>query len=483
MDWSFMDRLGQTIGQSVPNVLGALLILIGGWLIAVILRAAVRRSLAFLRLNERLRSEAGGKADVEGGIARGVYWAVCVLAVIAFFNALELALEPLETMMERFLAAVPNLVAGGVLMLIAWVLATALRRIVVAGLGETRLDEKLSEEAGIRPMSQTLGNVVYGLILLLFLPAVLGAFGLQGLLGPIQNMVDEILGALPNVLAAAVLGFVGWIVARLLQNLVSNLLQVAGADRLGQKAGLRGTMTLSRLIGLVTFVFVFVPALIAALNALEIDAIARPATDMLSTLMGALPGLFAAALILSVAFFVADIAGSLATGLLGGLGFDRLPEKLGLKLALGEMTPSRLVGRVIVFFVLLFAVVEAANVLGFTQVSELVSMFIEFGGDVLLGVAIIVVGLWFANLAHAAISRLQRPNAAFMAGLARITILGLVLAMGLRSMGIADDIVELAFGLTLGAVAVAFALSFGLGGREAAGKQMELWLARMRGEQ
>ena len=46
----------------------------------------------------------------------------------------------------------------------------------------------------------------------------------------------------------------------------------------------------------------------------------------------------------------------------------------------------------------------------------------------------------------------------------------------------ADDIVNLAFGLTLGAVAVAFALSFGLGGREAAGRQMEHWLSRMRGQ-
>jgi hypothetical protein len=70
----------------------------------------------------------------------------------------------------------------------------------------------------------------------------------------------------------------------------------------------------------------------------------------------------------------------------------------------------------------------------------------------------------------------------FLAGMARYTILALVLAMGLRAMGIADDIVDLAFGLTLGAVAVAVALSFGLGGREAAGKQMDIWLARLRGE-
>jgi hypothetical protein len=77
--------------------------------------------------------------------------------------------------------------------------------------------------------------------------------------------------------------------------------------------------------------------------------------------------------------------------------------------------------------------------------------------------------------------RLERPHSALMAGLARITILGIVFAMGLRAMDLANEIVEAAFYLTLGAVAVAFALSFGLGGREAAGKQMEHWLSKLRG--
>jgi hypothetical protein len=54
--------------------------------------------------------------------------------------------------------------------------------------------------------------------------------------------------------------------------------------------------------------------------------------------------------------------------------------------------------------------------------------------------------------------------------------------MGLREMGLAADIVNLAFGLTLGAIAVAFALSFGLGGRDAAGRQMDAWLSKLRGD-
>ena len=130
------------------------------------------------------------------------------------------------------------------------------------------------------------------------------------------------------------------------------------------------------------------------------------------------------------------------------------------------------------FFAMLFATVEAAHRLEFTQVRDLVSMFIKFGGEVVLGASILVIGFWLASLAHDAISRASER--AGLARLARIAILGLVIAMGLRAMGIADDIVNLAFGLTLGAVAVAFALSFGLGGREAAGRQMEHWLSQLR---
>ena len=129
---------------------------------------------------------------------------------------------------------------------------------------------------------------------------------------------------------------------------------------------------------------------------------------------------------------------------------------------------------------MLFATVEAANRLGFSQVSDIVGMFIQFGADILLGSVILMVGFWLANLAYNAIDRTSGKKSSGLASIARIAIIGLVVAMGLRAMGIADDIVNMAFGLTLGAVAVAVALSFGLGGREAAGKQLEYWFSKMR---
>lgn len=97
-----------------------------------------------------------------------------------------------------------------------------------------------------------------------------------------------------------------------------------------------------------------------------------------------------------------------------------------------------------------------------------------------MGSLILVIGFWLANLAYEAMDKASGPNTKGLARIGRFAILGLVLALGLRAMGIADDIVNLAFGLTLGAIAVTVALSFGLGGREPAGKLMEHWLSRFR---
>jgi hypothetical protein len=132
------------------------------------------------------------------------------------------------------------------------------------------------------------------------------------------------------------------------------------------------------------------------------------------------------------------------------------------------------------FYAMLFATVEAAGKLGFAQIQNLMATFIQFSGQILLGSVILLTGFWLANLAYKTIINIGGQDKKGMASIARMAILGLVTAMGLRSMGIADDIVNMAFGLTIGAIAVAVALAFGLGGREAAGKQMEHWLSQLR---
>lgn len=484
---SLFVSLQETLGAELPKILGAVALLVVGWLLAVIVRAGFRKTLHLLKLNDRITKgkEEKAKVDLESGIATGAFWIIILITAIAILEALglELVSAPLNSLATQIFNYIPQLLGGVVLIIVAWMIASGIKLLVNKTLASTTLDEKLSHEAGMAPMSQNVANAMYWFIILLFLPAILGALQLGGLLDPVQAMVDKVLNIIPNIFAAVVIGVVGWFVAKILRDLVTNLLLATGTDKLGQKIGLKGDVSISRLTGVVIFIFVFIPALIAALNALKIEVISRPATDMLGIILNAIPNLFAAVIIILVTYYVARLAAGLVVNLLDGMDFNSLPAKIGLGAAFDkDLSASGLAGKIIVFFAMLFATVEAANRLGFDQVRDIVSTFIQFGGQILLGSIILAIGVWLANLAYNGIQRVSGEEARAMAGLARIAILTLIAAMGLRSMGIADDIVNLAFGLTLGAVAIAVALSFGLGGREAAGRQMEYWLSKLRKE-
>ena len=476
------DSLQSTLGSHIPQLLGALAIFVLGWLIAVVVRAAVRKSLGFIGVNHRFGKLTGTGVDIEGAVALGLFWVVILLTLMAVFNSLNLAIVsgPFSALATELFAYAPRLLGGLVLALVGWLVASVVRAVAQKLLDKSTLDEKLSEHADMAPMSEGLAGALFWLVILLFVPAVLGALDMEGLLDPLRAMVTQTLSMLPNALGAFIIGSVGWIVATVLRNLTTNLSRTAGVDKLGGQAGLAESVRLSTVIGLLVFVAVFLPSLIAALDALKIEAISRPATDMLTLLMQGVPHLIAAGLILVVTWLVASFASKLLASLLATLGFDTLPARIGMAHAFERTPASTAVGRVALFFAMLFASVEAASQLGFSQVSDIVSTFIRFGGDILLGSAILVIGFWLANVAYDAIDRASGASTKGLARIGRYAILALVIAMGLRAMGIADDIVNLAFGLTLGAVAVAVALAFGLGGREAAGKMMEHWLSQLR---
>jgi hypothetical protein len=484
MDLSELSTAIQSaLGAHLPMILGAVGILVVGYVLALLARAAVRKLLSLARVNSLASKSIGKPMDIEGGVAIVAFWFVLLATLLGVFNALDLEQlsSPFAGMMSQIMTYLPHLLAGVILLLVAWLAASMVKAVANRALKATQWDEKLVEHAGMSPLGDNVGNVLFWLVILMFLPAVLGVFQLEGMLDPVRNMVDQSLAMLPNIFAAGVIALAGWLVAKILRGLVSNLLAAVGADKLGETAGLKDRLELSKLVGTLVFILVFVPALIAALDTLQITAISGPATDMLGMMMAALPNIFAAVLILFVTWYVARFVAGLLGSLLANIGLNNLPAKMGLEHVFSDsFKASDLVTRIVVFFAMLFATVEAANRLDFNQVEALVSMFIVFGGDVLLGVGILLVGFWLANLAHQSILRASGNEAVGMAGIARFAILGLVLALGLSAMGIADEIVNMAFAFVFGAVAVAIALSFGLGGREAAGKQMEHWLSRLR---
>jgi len=495
----FLEQMAQLVGGYIPNLIAALVILVVGWLVALIISAIVRGALRRTTLDNRLArwvvgEEAAKAIEVERHIARGVYYLIMLFVLIAFFQTLGLTIitEPLNQLLIQVFEYAPRLLGAGLLLLIAWIVASALKLVISRVLSAAKIDERLGSGAGLEeekhvPLAQTLGNAVYWLVFLLFLPAVLSALALEGLLQPVQGMINQILGFLPNIFAAGLILAIGWFVARIVQRIVTNLLAAVGTDRLSERVGLApvlGKQQLSGLLGLVVYVLILIPVLIAALNALALEAITRPASNMLSVILEALPAIFAAILVVVIAYVVGRVVAGLLTSLLTGVGFNAILARLGLgkEPGEGERTPSEVVGYLVLVAIMLFAAIEASRLLGFVLLANLVVQFTAFAGQVVLGLIVFAIGLYLANLAAKTVQASGVAQAGLLAMAARVSILVLAGAMALRQMGLANEIINLAFGLLLGAIAVAVALAFGLGGREAAARELEEWLQSVKSE-
>lgn len=515
----FLQQIGDAIIFYLPNVLLALGILIIGWLIAIALSSLVRRLLERTTLDDRLARTMGGdpstrtdQIQIEKWISMAVFWLIMLITLVAFFQTLNIPAVsgPLNNFLGEIVAFLPGLLGALVLLALAWLIATLLRAIIVRVLNASGISRRLTEDADIQArdrinIGQTIGNVVYWLVFLLFLPAILDALNLQGLLQPVQGLVDDILGFLPNLLAAALILIVGWFVARIVRSIVTNLLAGLGIDRIGAQAGAPGTIQLSNVIGTILFVLILIPVAIAALNALDIPAVSGPAAEMLTDLLNALPAIFGAFVLLAIAYFVARLVGQFVTSILTNIGFDRFFDWIGIFRAptpppgapiqpqsveipegarpvpSARMTPSSLVGTLVTWAIILFAVMEAASLLGFESLTALVTAFIVAAVRILFGLVIFAIGYYLANWAYQAIRSSGGRDRQILALIARIAILVFSGALALRQMGIAESIVNLAFGLLLGALAVAAALAFGLGGRDVAARQLERWQRDLQG--
>jgi len=486
------QQMIQVVGPYLPRLGAGLAVLVCGWLIALMVAAAVKAALHRTTLDNRLATwvagdDRAGKIDIESWVSRGVYYLLMLFVLVAVFQTLGLTMltEPLRELLAQLFAYAPRLLGASALLLVAWLVASGLRlvltRLLRVSKFEQRLVDKTGEPVGDGSLAKTMGDAVYWFVFLLFLPGILDTLALKGMLDPVHQIVNEMTGFLPNLFTAAMTLAVGWFLARVIQRIVTSLLAAIGADALSERAGLEGVLggqKLSAVLGLVAYVFIFIPILITALSALQLDAITQPLSNMLNMILEAVPTIFAAALVLVISYMVGRVAAGLVTNLLKGVGFDSLPSRLGIGAgAPGDdaKSPSAVVGSLALISIMLFAATEAANLLGFSAVSDLMAEFLDFAGRILVGLIIFAIGLFLAKVASGAVSASSTAQAGLLATVTRVSVLALTGAMALRHMGLANEIISLAFGLILGSAAVAVAIAFGLGGRDVAARQLAQW--------
>lgn len=327
----------------------------------------------------------------------------------------------------------------------------------------------------VTDLASPIRSLLKGVLTIFVLMAVLQHFELTDVLAPLREMVNKFTTAVPNIIGAGVIAYAGWIIAKIVSGLVGVGLGKVD-DQIAERSG-SDDIKISRFGSAFVFGAILLPILVSALGVLNIPAISDPASAMIQKLMAAVPNVVGAGIILLVAYFVAKFVIYMLTGLLDGANINALPAKIGAAgLFTESFTPTRLIDGAIMLFTMLAAATAAVNVLGIDVISNIFARVLEFGGGLLVGGLILIIGNFLSSIVY---DKMSQGGSPALANIVRIAILGLVLAMGLRSMGLADNIVSMAFGFTIGSVAIAAALAFGLGGKDAAKAVADSWAQKI----
>lgn len=320
-------------------------------------------------------------------------------------------------------------------------------------------------------VGMALGKIVSLLVWLFGLLAVLQQLGFDSVITPVQGLLTNFIGYLDNIVFAAAIFFIGSMIARIVRDLVETALGTVDFDKWANKGGVEavtGNSAITKTIGTIVYVLVIIPVAIAALQMLEISAITEPAMNLLNMVFQAIPLIIGACLLLGLGYVLSRWISGLIRDLLPNLGADRAIDELGI-LPEGRKA-SGVIATIVTVAIMIFFAIAATNMLGFPQLTDILQTVLAQAGNVVFGAVLIALGVLIANILRNLIADATGPGIA--SNVTYWITTGLFVFIGLKQMQIGGMIVDYAFlALAIGA-AVAFALAFGLGGRDAAARAL-----------
>ncbi|HLR61641.1 MAG TPA: mechanosensitive ion channel [Lentibacillus sp.] len=476
--------------QGLQNIIIAILVLLVGWLIAKLISRAVEKALKKTDLDEKVFNKFRSSDEPINSdkiIGSTVYYILLVIVFILFFNILNLDMiaNPLSDLISTIFGFIPAVLKAALILVFAWVLATIVKWLIVQGGSKLNLQKLFSkmkitdDEETAKGYLEKIGEIVFYLVLLLFVPGILNALSITGVSEPFSSLLSTMLAFIPKLVAAALIFAIGWFVAKIVKSIVVNLLHASGSEGLIRKLKLQNMFegtSFAQFVGNLIFILIMIPITIAALEKLELAGITEPAISMLNQIMNMLPNILIAIVLVLFGVWLGKFIGGFVQQFLKNVGFDRLTSKMQIgnkDASSSKMTPSAVTGYIVQVLIIFFLTVQALYLIKLDFLVDIASGITAYLPNVLAAVLILGVALIIANIVEKVlVNLLSGPAIKILAGFAKYAILALAVFMALTQLGIAVSIVTSAFTLILGGLALAFGLAFGLGGKEFAGKYL-----------
>lgn len=370
-----------------------------------------------------------------------------------------------------------------ILLIVALILAYFAKKYSVMALEKTDFDQRLMKwglsknEEESATFIDTIGTLLYFIIALFFVPFIFNGLGLAGVVDPIGNMFNKFFSYIPNIIAACLIIFIGNLLCKFLKRLLQNILQGMHIDTwymkvTGQEGQIKGEdeARLAEVVSNIVYVLLFIPILTVALETLGIKTISEPIVGVLNSVMSAVPNILVAVILLFVGSFIAKLVRDLLESILRTSGINQYSKYLNFK---GEtvIEISKVIAQVVQALLIVFFIVEAISVLNLEVLNTIGTSIIAYIPQVISGAIILSLGVIGGNILADFLKEVS--SSMLFAEFVRYTVIILASFMTLNQLNFATDIVNSAFIIILSAIALAFGLAFGLGGREFAARQLK----------
>jgi hypothetical protein len=394
-----------------------------------------------------------------------------------------------ERVGNNLIGYLPNVIKALLLFLLAWLVATAVKKLALKLFEKINLDQKLSK--GRRPANleygkstmRNIAQVLYFLVFILFIPSILDALNMESVSAPITNMMNKLLAFIPNLIGAGIILFIGYFIAKIIRDLVYNLLKTINVDKWYNKltpdladqenVSPEDQSTLARVLANILFGIILIPIITVALETLQINTLTAPIVTVLDRVLNMIPNVFVAIILIIIGYYIAKFIGQILTALLARMGIQKVFSWIDRKSTKGipRFDLASAIGTIVKVIIMLFIVVEALRIVRLEVLNTIGNAIIAYIPLLLSGLIIIGLGVFAGYFVEGMIRKYT--NSSLSGAILKYIIIIFAIFMTLEQIRFASTIVNIAFLLVLGGLSVAFAIAFGVGGRDFAKKQLQ----------
>ena len=339
----------------------------------------------------------------------------------------------LQEALGNLLSFIPNVVKALLLFLLAWIIAVVVKKLVQKLLLKLNLDKTLSK--GKSPADpkygkervENIAQIVYFLVFILFIPSILDSLNMNSVSAPISNMMDKLLGFIPNLIGAGIIIFIGYFIAKIIRDLAYSLLQTINIDKLYNKitpdvsgsenedSGITQVQknSLAKVLSNVLFGIILIPVITVALETLNIGTLTEPIVGVLNKVLAMIPNVFVAMILIIAGYYIAKFVGQILTSLLSRMGIQKVYSWLDDNTEsdnIPKFDLASIIGNVVKGLIILFTTVEALRIIKLEVLNVIGTAIIGYVPLLLSGVIIIGLGIFAGYFVEGLIKKYSKSS-------------------------------------------------------------------------